>query len=150
MILDSKWTPSLAMQLFTDASGSRGWGAYWSNRWFQSEWSSEQATQDIVWKELYAIVSTVNTWGHHWARRKILFHCDNSTVVDIWRKGSTHCKEIMTLIRLLYFCAARYNMHIMITHIAGLDNVIADSISRFQMQRFRSLAPDANPLPVLG
>ena len=53
----------------------------------------------------------------------------------------------MTLVRLLYFCAACYNMHIMITHIAGIHNVIADAISRFQMQRFRSLAPDANTLP---
>ena len=53
----------------------------------------------------------------------------------------------MTLIRLLYFCAARFNMHVMITHIAGVDNVIADAISRFQMQHFRLLAPDASPLP---
>ena len=119
------------MQIFTDASGSKGWGAYWSNCWLQSEWSPEQAKQDIVWKELYAIVSAVNTWGQHWARRKILFHCDNSTVVDIWRRGLTRCKEIMALIRLLYFCAARFNMHVMITHIAGVDNVIADAISRF-------------------
>jgi len=37
-------------------------------------------------------------------------------------------------------------MHIIITCIAGLDNVIADSISQFHMQRFRLLAPDANPL----
>ena len=37
--------------------------------------------------------------------------------------------------RLLYFCAAHYNMHIMITHIAGANNVIADAISWFQMQR---------------
>ena len=27
------------------------------------------------------------------------------------------------------FCAAHYNMHIMITNIAGVDNVIVDDIS---------------------
>ena len=32
-------------------------------------------------------------------------------------------------------------------HIAGTNNVSADAISRFQMQHFRSLAPDANPEP---
>ena len=53
----------------------------------------------------------------------------------------------MTLVRLLYFCAARYNMHVMITHIMGTNNNIADAISRFQMDRFRSLAPTANPHP---
>ena len=51
----------------------------------------------------------------------------------------------MTLVRTLYFCAARYNMHIMITHITGTNNCIADAISRFQMDRFRSLAPQAKP-----
>ena len=51
----------------------------------------------------------------------------------------------MTLVRTLYFCAAHYNMHVMITHIIGTNNCIADAISRFQMDRFRSLAPHANP-----
>ena len=36
-------------------------------------------------------------------------------------------------------------MHVMITHIIGTNNCIADAISRFQMDRFRSLAPHANP-----
>ena len=89
MILDSKWTLSSVMQLFTDTSGSQGWGAYRSNHWLQSEWCPEQAGQDIVWKEL---VSIINTW--RWARQKVLFHCDNNTVVDNWQKGSTHCREI--------------------------------------------------------
>ena len=101
--------------------------------------------QDITWKELYAVVCAVNTWGHNWARKKILFHCDNNTVVSIWNKGSTRCREIMTLVCMLHFCAAHYNMHVMITHITGTDNCIADAISCFQMDRFRSLTPYGNP-----
>ena len=92
-------------------------------------------------------VCAVNTWGHNWARRKILFHCDNSTVVSIQKKGSTRCKEIMTLVRILCFCAAHYNTHVMITHITGTNNCIADAISCFQMDPFRSLVPQANPNP---
>ena len=34
----------------------------------------------------------------------------------------------MTLVRMLHFCAAHYNMHVMITHIIGTDNCIADVI----------------------
>ena len=30
LILDSHWTIHTSMQLFTDASGDDGWGAYWS------------------------------------------------------------------------------------------------------------------------
>ena len=56
LILDSEWTISSVMHLFTDASGS-GWGAFWTNKWLQAEWSSEQVMHeqvmhDIVWKEL--------------------------------------------------------------------------------------------------
>ena len=50
----------------------------------------------------------------------------------------------MTLVCMLHFCAAHYNMHVMIIDITGTDNCIADAISRFQMDRFRSQAPQAN------
>ena len=50
----------------------------------------------------------------------------------------------MALVRLLYFSAAHYNIH-MITHIAGINN--KNAISRFQMERFRSLAPATNLQP---
>jgi len=30
LILENQWTSSPDMQLFTDASGNNGWGAYWA------------------------------------------------------------------------------------------------------------------------
>ena len=59
----------------------------------QNACSPKQAKQAIVQKELYTIVSAVNTWDHHWTRWKILFHCDNNTVVDIWRRGLTVARK---------------------------------------------------------
>ena len=105
------------MQLFTDASGSDGWGAYWSGRWLQDHWSPAQQQMNIAWKELYAIVMAVHTWGSLWQRQKILSHCDNQTVVNIWEKGSTKSPDIMALVRLLYFCAARYHIYIFVCNI---------------------------------
>jgi len=37
-----------------------------------------------------AIVSAVHAWGPFWLCSKILFHCDNKSVVDVWDKGSTY------------------------------------------------------------
>ena len=68
-------------------------------------------------------------------------------VVDIWHRGSTHDSETMALVRFLCFCAARYDINVVITYISGIDNCIADSLSRFQLHRFRELAPEAHPLP---
>ena len=34
---------------------------------------------------------------------------------------------------MLYFCAAKYNIQVIITHIAGVNNAIADALSHFQV-----------------
>ena len=62
-------------------------------------------------------------------------------------KGSTRQPEIMALVRMLYFSAARFDIHVMVTHIAGSTNVIADAISCLQIGRFKQLAPNAADLP---
>ena len=72
-----------------------------------------------------------------------MVHCDNSAVVDIWKKGTTKCPEVMALVCMLYFCAAQHNIDVLVTHVAGTDNSIADSLSRFQVQCFHKLAPEA-------
>ena len=89
----------------------------------------------------------VHTWGSLWQRKRILFHCDNQAVVDIWKSGSTRASETMTLVHLLYFAAAKHNINVCIVHIDGADklNVIADCLSRFMQDRFKQLAPLANP-----
>ena len=50
--LETKWTTTISMNLYTDASGTLGWGAYWSGRWLQARWSLNDCKKDIVWKEL--------------------------------------------------------------------------------------------------
>ena len=61
LILNNHWTISPSMNLYTDASGSEGWGAFWSGRWLQSHWSPAQSVKSILWKKLFAIVNAVNT-----------------------------------------------------------------------------------------
>ena len=67
-----KWIPNTALNLFTDSSGTIGYGAYFDGRWFQGRWSSAQAQQSIQWKELYPIVVASATWGHLWAKKRVL------------------------------------------------------------------------------
>ena len=102
---------------------------------------------DITWKELFAIVMADHTWGALLQRQKIFIHCNNQAVVKIWESGSTRAKEIMALVRLLYYCAARYNINVCIVHITGVNNEIADCLSCSQQDKFRRLVPLANPAP---
>ena len=48
---------------------------------------------------------------------------------------------------MLCFCAARFDTHLLFTHIAGTTNVIADALSCSQIGCFKQLAPNAAALP---
>ena len=67
---------------------------------------------NITWKELFVIFMAVHTRVFTGPNRKIAFHCENQTVVDIWEKSTTHGSYIMALVRLLNFRAAHHNTYI--------------------------------------
>ena len=145
--LHPNWTPSPDLQLYTDASGTHGWGAYNNGKWIQGSWNSAQMLQSIEWKELFALVAACATWGDEWAKLRIRVHCDNSAVVDCIRSGTCKAPAVMKLLRELFFVCYEFNFHVSAVHIAGSKNVIADCLSRFLMQEFRRHAPLARPSP---
>ena len=53
----------------------------------------------------------------------------------------------MDLIRVITLQTLQYNFAFTATHIPGLDNSIADSLSYFQMDHFRTLASTASTIP---
>ena len=114
----------------------------------------ELRDRSIQWQELYPIALACLLWGHQWSGKKLLFHCDNQAVVDIWASGTSREPVIMHLVRSIFFSAATNNYTVLVTHIVGTNNSIADSLSRLQISRFRRLAPTADfeptPVPVLA
>ena len=73
-----------AVELWSDASGSWGCGALWSDKWFQVEWKDWPGFQDatILAKEL---VVAAAVWGPQWRGSVVLCHCDNQAVVSVVR-----------------------------------------------------------------
>ena len=151
IIPDPVWSRSPDLELFTDASGGLGFGIYFQGRWLNGSWPSDLSDRSIQWKELYPIALSCLLWGPLWKGKKLLFHCDNQSVVDIWAKGSSRDPLLMHLVRSIFFCAASHQFSVLVSHIRGTDNSIADALSRFQMLRFRQLVPQADleptPLP---
>jgi len=66
-----------------------------------------------------------------------------------WRKGDSKKPHISQLIRTLLFIAATNDFNMNITHIAGVDNVCADLLSRGQVQRFLESPGKHDPLPTI-
>ena len=140
------------IHLYTNAAGSIGYGFFFNNQWFQGKWlPSHQLSPtsgiSIAWQELYPIYLATMLWAPTWANKRLCFHCDNQATVAILSAKSSKVPRIMNLIRLITFQTLRYNFNFTARHVPGVDNSIADSLSRFQMSRFRSLAPDASPDP---
>ena len=144
--LNDDITLAADMHLFTDAT-PLSFGGFFQNQWFQGYFPPELASDgtSMALCELYPIVMACILWGHTWSRKRILFHCDNLGTAEIITKGRSKIKTIMTLMRKLTYHSAMNNY---VIHIAGVHNNIADALSRFQMQKFRALAPHAALLPV--
>ena len=140
------------IHLYTDAAGATGYGAFFDNMWFQGSWLPSQKLNpdsgiSIAWQELYPIYLACMVWTPFWANKRICFHCDNQATVAILSAKSSKIPRIMNLIRLITFQTLKFNFTFTAKHVPGIDNSIADSLSRFQMTRFRLLAPDASPVP---
>ncbi len=56
-MLHPNWESALDLQLYTDASGMLGFGAYFDGAWFSGTWSDQQLLKSILWKEMFATVS---------------------------------------------------------------------------------------------
>ena len=133
--------------LTSDASGNWGCGAFWNDRWFQYKWSHTTLGLHITAKELLPIVFAVAVWGAQWQGKSILCRCDNEAVVAIINTGTSKDCEAMPLMRCLFFITAKHNLLLTATHFPGSINILADALSRNNLQLFLSLSPQALPNP---
>ena len=65
MFLDPAWTTADQMELYTDASGTLGYGAYFQGHWFRAAWEPLQRPPfvSIQWQELFAVVAAARAWA---------------------------------------------------------------------------------------
>ena len=135
----------------TDASGTLGYGGILGKKWFHGRWETLHQLNapgiSIAWQELFALVVACHLWGGEFANKRIVFYCDNESVVNIVNSKRSHIPRVIDLVRHLTLVTLRYNFYPRAKHIEGKKNEIADSISRFQMDRFRRLAPHADLVP---
>lgn len=90
-------------------------------------------------------------WSQLLSGKKIQFLTDNMALVSIINSQSSRSKRIMSLLRELVLLLMQFNITFKAKHIPGIDNSVADAISRKQWEKFRQLAPlakkDSEPIP---
>ena len=89
-----------------------GFGAIYGDSWIQGPWGINLLSMSIDFKELYAIIMAVLTWGVNWEGKRIVFITDNLPITQIWHSVTSKSKGIMVLIRKLYLFAARFGFSV--------------------------------------
>ena len=153
MFLEQLWSSNSDLELFTDSAGGKGrrFGIYFGGKWahacWLTSWQNSDILSDITFLEPFPEVVALNIWGTDLKNKKILFHIDNMSVVIIINKKSSKSPRIMTLVRKLVLACLDYNILLKVEHISGHLNCVADSLSRFNFQKFKTLCPTADERP---
>lgn len=119
------------MTLETDASPT-GWGAVLRTgdtvKETYGHWNAEERLQSSNWKELtgikYAIQSLVPE------RAAVLIRSDNKTAVSYVHKEGGKFPHLNAIAREIWDHLLEHHIRIHVTHIAGVENVAADTLSR--------------------
>ena len=143
------WSRNLyrKVTLTSDASGTWGCGAFANSQWFQVEWSNDFKAFPIHVKELIPIVIGAIIWGHDWSGEIVRFICDNQAVVEVVNRGYSRDSTLMQLMCSLFFVAAKFNFWFEAAHIPGVENNIADAISRNILSTAFVLKPELSRVP---
>ena len=86
----------------------------------------------ITHLEILNIVVALKVWATHWANQRICIHCDNMAVVEVLSSGRARDPTLALIARNIWIICAIFHIHIVVVHIPGKSNILADLLSRWQ------------------
>ena len=121
--------------LFLDASLT-GMGAVWRDHVYATPTREIPGfVLTIVHLEMFNVLLALRVWGREWRHSSVKYFCDNHSVVQVVRTGKTRDPLLALCIRNIWLQAAVYDINLVIEHIAGKDNRIADTLSHIHSTR---------------
>lgn len=134
------------LELYMDA-GSTGFGAFFQGKWsvgpWPDSWKVAGLLKNMVLLELFPLVLAVEYFGESFRNLKVRFHGDNPGVVQVINKLLVTFPPVVRLLRHLVLRCMQLNVFVYDVHRPGVENVIADALSRFHWDKFQELAPAA-------
>jgi hypothetical protein len=92
-----------------------------------------------IW-ELGAILIAFQQWASLWAGYMVVIHSDSATAIHgIIKKGLRG--DAFLVLRQIHIIAAKLDISLNPLHVAGVNNELADAISRFDKTVIANLYP---------
>jgi hypothetical protein len=139
---DSDWRAADDCALYTDASTSTGYGAVFGNEYFYGEWPEGMNVpdMDINALEMLVFLLVAWTWGPQMKHRRTVVHADNTSAVAALNNRTSKDAALMVILRRLWEEAAVNGFDLSAslrgTWTAGVDNPLADALSRGAIDKF--------------
>lgn len=107
--------PNSQLQLYTEAAGSSGFGAFFQGEWCVGRWPQAWLERDLCTNmlllELFPIIVAVELWASCLADHSIVFWCDNLGVVQAINNQRGSSLQILRLLRYLVFRCLQFNIN---------------------------------------
>jgi hypothetical protein len=133
----------------SDAAFS-GEGFYWNDQYYFREWpenilklAQRTKTKSINFLEAWTTVDMVSTFREQWKGKKVVLRCDNQSWCFAHTNSKTRCEYLLALLLVITHMTTIYDIHLIIEHIRGVDNVDSDDLSRLHIQEFLERHPNA-------
>lgn len=93
----------------------------------------------------------LHIWRRELRNKRVLFFSDNDSAVQVINKQTAKNTNLLALVRNLMLTCLQNNIVFRAKHIKGKRNVLADSLSRLQVEKFKALSQGMNrtatPIP---
>ena len=143
------WNHGFSVQqlnFYTDSSHNPdlGMGGVFGNLWICERWPKgfvESCKPSIEFLELFTLCAGVLTWSHLLKNGRIIVFNDNQAVVGMVNNMTSKCPFCMKLLRLLALDNMISNRRMFVNYVRSCDNILADSLSHLDFNRFWENAP---------
>jgi hypothetical protein len=147
-ILTSMPHAQASINISTDASRT-GWAAVWEQEVLSDVWDRETldgTDEDTPMPlcEAFAVGVALLSWAHRFSGKTVVVACDCLPVVQAFASGRSSSIAISRVIKAVAIASFSNGFNFSVVHIAGVNNSIADSLSRQQAPLNVTLVPSAS------
>ena len=102
---------------------------------------------NIVHLEILNLVVALKLWGSHWKDKTVEIKCDSMVVVEVLGSGKARDSTLAMCARNTWLLSGMFNVELLVNHIPGSHNTVADLLSRWQgtttnYQKLQTITPE--------